>query len=64
VAAVVPQGDLPPDKELIDFCKQSIASYKAPAHIVRVDQLPRTFEGGKVKKHILREEFIKQQKGL
>jgi fatty-acyl-CoA synthase len=63
-AAVVPQGELPADQELIDFCKQSIASYKAPSHIVRVDQLPRTFEGGKVKKHLLREDFIKQQKGL
>jgi long-chain acyl-CoA synthetase len=63
-AVVLHQGKSATEQELIDFCKEKIASYKAPSAIDFISELPRTFEGGKVKKHILRDKFIKKQKGL
>ena len=46
-----------------DFCKADLASYKVPSIIEFRDALPRTFEGGKVKRNVLREE-IKKKQGL
>jgi fatty-acyl-CoA synthase len=44
------------EAELLDFCKQNLARYKAPAAIEFL-QLPRT-STGKVQKFVLRERFI------
>jgi acyl-CoA synthetase (AMP-forming)/AMP-acid ligase II len=47
------------EKELVEFCKSDLASYKTPSFIQFVGALPRTFEGGKVKRNVLREEYAK-----
>jgi acyl-CoA synthetase (AMP-forming)/AMP-acid ligase II len=44
-------------EEIISFCKQKISSYKCPTSVEFIDRLPRTFEGGKVMKTILREPY-------
>jgi malonyl-CoA/methylmalonyl-CoA synthetase len=56
-AAVVTRPSSPvPAEELIDFCRDQLASYKKPRTIRFVDQLPRNALG-KVQKHVLREEW-------
>jgi long-chain acyl-CoA synthetase len=50
------------EKELKEFCKADLASYKTPSIIEFVEALPRTFEGGKVKRNMLREEYAKKYK--
>jgi len=47
-------------EELIGFCKEQLASYKAPSAIWYIDQLPRRFELGKVMRFMLRDEYIKK----
>jgi len=54
-AFVVPrQGCHPTAGSIIDFCKQNLARYKAPKHVV-FGELPKTATG-KVQKHLLREK--------
>ncbi len=65
IATIVEKpGEKVNEQELIDFCKERIASYKTPSRVITVDELPRTFEGGKIKKHILRENYTKTQIGF
>jgi malonyl-CoA/methylmalonyl-CoA synthetase len=53
VAAVVPQeGQTPDASELIAFCRERLASYKKPRHVVFLQTLPRNALG-KVQKHLL-----------
>lgn len=60
-AAVVAQaGESPSEEDLVQFCKDRVASYKAPASIYFLEALPRTFEGGKVKRRTLREKYSQQ----
>ena len=47
-----PGQTLPADIELIGFCKQRLAAYKAPKYFIRVGDFPRT-AAGKVQKHLL-----------
>lgn len=61
-AVVLRPGETVPPQELIDFCKGKLASFKAPTVIEFVDALPRTFEGGKVQRRVLRERFIEKQR--
>ncbi len=61
-AAVLHPGQSATEEEIISFCKEHIASYKAPSSVLFRDALPRTFEGGKVKRNVLREEYIRQQR--
>ena len=60
VAAVEPQpGVLPDDAlaaELIGWCRDRIAHYKCPRHVVFVEALPR-HDNGKLYKHQLREQL-------
>ena len=56
-------GERIDEEELKAFCKAELASYKVPSIIEFRDALPRTFEGGKVKRNVLREE-IKKKQGL
>jgi malonyl-CoA/methylmalonyl-CoA synthetase len=42
--------------DLVAFCRDQLASYKKPRHIVFVDQLPRNALG-KVQKHLLQERL-------
>ncbi|MCS7280630.1 MAG: long-chain-fatty-acid--CoA ligase [Desulfobacterota bacterium] len=44
------------EQELIDFCKERLARYKAPKKIFFLDELPKT-GSGKIAKRILREQF-------
>ncbi len=45
-------------EEIIVLCKEKLASYKCPSHIHFIDALPRSFEGGKVLRRVLREQYI------
>jgi malonyl-CoA/methylmalonyl-CoA synthetase len=61
VAAVVPrsaakEGVLSAD-DLVDFCRDHLASYKKPRRVVFVAALPRNALG-KVQKHLLREQLL------
>jgi acyl-CoA synthetase (AMP-forming)/AMP-acid ligase II len=44
-------------EEIINLCKKELASYKCPSHIHFIDKLPRSFEGGKVLRRVLREQY-------
>jgi long-chain acyl-CoA synthetase len=57
---VVRIGETMTEKELIEFCKADLASYKTPTYIEFVQALPRTFEGGKVKRNVLRETYAQK----
>jgi len=53
VAFVVPQpGQAPTPEELIAWCRQRLASFKKPRHILFVESLPRNVLG-KTQKHLL-----------
>ena len=45
------------EQELIDFCKQHIASYKKPTSINFTESIPKTETGGKTSKWKLREQY-------
>jgi fatty-acyl-CoA synthase len=47
-----PGHALPPAPEIVAFCKQGMASYKAPRKFIPVKDFPRT-AAGKVQKHLL-----------
>jgi acyl-CoA synthetase (AMP-forming)/AMP-acid ligase II len=56
-AAVVPRPDQPVTAaELTEFCRARLASFKTPAHVVLVDELPRN-SLGKVLRRELRERL-------
>jgi O-succinylbenzoate-CoA ligase len=46
----------PTEQELVDFCKERLASYKKPTSVVFIDELPRN-AAGKVLKRVLREHY-------
>ena len=53
VAVIVPQeGQTPDAAELIAFCRERLASYKKPRHVVFAQTLPRNALG-KIQKHLL-----------
>jgi acyl-CoA synthetase (AMP-forming)/AMP-acid ligase II len=52
------------EEELIDFCRQHIASYKKPTSVDFVETIPKTETGGKISKRKLREEYGKALKNL
>jgi malonyl-CoA/methylmalonyl-CoA synthetase len=53
IAAIVHKADqTADDAEIIAFCRERLASYKKPRHVVFVDILPRNALG-KVQKHLL-----------
>ena len=55
-AIIVPMpGQTVDEKEIIDFCKQSLAKYKVPKNILFVEALPRN-PSGKILKNVLRKE--------
>ena len=55
IVSVVP-GQQVTGKELIDFCKDSIASYKKPKSVDFVDELPKN-NYGKIVKQELRAKY-------
>ena len=59
LAVVVSEGDVRPAPSLlVNWCKESLASYKVPAHFEFIDALPRN-PSGKILKQQLREEIGK-----
>lgn len=48
------------EAEIMDFCRERIARYKCPRHVVFMDALPRN-PSGKVLKRLLREPYWKGQ---
>ncbi len=55
VAVVVPGEGFDPD-ELVTWCRERLAGFKAPKAVVTVDELPRN-ASGKILKHQLRDRF-------
>jgi len=49
------------DKEMIEYCKQELSSYKKPKYVEFIDALPRN-SMGKVQKMVLREKEAKTLK--
>jgi fatty-acyl-CoA synthase len=59
VCAVIeadPGGPPLDEQELIQFCREHLASYKKPTQVVQVDEIPRT-PSGKARKFLLVEQF-------
>lgn len=54
---VLRQGKKASEKEIIDYCKLNLASYKAPKLIQFTDRLPKT-ASGKILKRELRERYL------
>lgn len=59
---VVKEGEKLSAEEVIQFCRERLASYKKPTSVAFVNALPKTKFGGKVLKRELREMFIKKVK--
>jgi len=55
---VLKQGQTADEQEIIRFCKDRIAHYKAPKSIDFIDALPRT-GSGKIQKKGLRDQYWK-----
>ncbi|MBI4340030.1 MAG: long-chain-fatty-acid--CoA ligase [Chloroflexi bacterium] len=56
-AVVVPKkGQRPKEQEIIEYCRQRLASFKKPESVVFVEELPRN-PMGKMLKRVLREQF-------
>jgi long-chain acyl-CoA synthetase len=53
---VLRTGEQSSEKEIIDFCKKSLASYKKPKSVEFVSELPRNPQG-KLLKKVLREKY-------
>ena len=60
VAAVVPRkGERVDADALVEHCRDQLASFKKPRRVFVVESLPRNALG-KVQKHVLREQLLKQ----
>jgi acyl-CoA synthetase (AMP-forming)/AMP-acid ligase II len=60
-AVVLKAGETATEEEIIAFCKEQQASYKAPKTIVFLEELPKT-GSGKIYKKGLRDPFLQQNK--
>lgn len=63
-AVVLHPGETMTAQDVTDFCKEKLASFKAPTYVEFVDALPRTFEGGKVQRRVLRERYMKRRQDM
>ena len=61
-AVVLKAGESATEDEIIAFCKQQQASYKAPKTVVFLDELPKT-GSGKIYKKGLRDPYWKKEMG-
>jgi acyl-CoA synthetase (AMP-forming)/AMP-acid ligase II len=59
-AVVLKTGETATEDEIIAFCKEQQASYKAPKAIVFLDELPKT-GSGKIYKKALRDPYLKKK---
>jgi len=61
-ALIVPrEGMQPTEAEIIAFCREHMAHFKAPTSVELVEKLPRTATG-KLQKYVLREQYWAGQK--
>ena len=58
-AVVLKENDTATEKEIIDFCKQHQAAFKAPKSVIFIDELPKT-GSGKIYKKALRDPYWKK----
>jgi non-ribosomal peptide synthetase component E (peptide arylation enzyme) len=58
VAFIVCRGQQPDSQELIEHCRQQIASYKKPKSIFFIEALPRILSTNKVDKKTLRARML------
>ncbi|MEA3221835.1 MAG: long-chain fatty acid--CoA ligase, partial [Thermodesulfobacteriota bacterium] len=58
---VLKQGEAATEKEIVDFCRDKLAAYKAPKIVEFRDTLPKSAVG-KVLRKVLRDEEVKKQK--
>jgi len=56
-AIVLKEGESLQEDDIVRFCKERLASYKCPSSFHFVKELPRSFEGGKVLRRVLRDKF-------
>jgi acyl-CoA synthetase (AMP-forming)/AMP-acid ligase II len=61
-AIVLKEGETATAEEIISFCKEYQASYKAPKAIIFLDELPKT-GSGKIYKKGLRDPYWKKRNG-
>ncbi|MDH3439020.1 MAG: crotonobetainyl-CoA--carnitine CoA-transferase, partial [Betaproteobacteria bacterium] len=59
---VLRQGKRLSGTELVEWCRQRMARFRVPGHVVFTDALPRT-SVGKIQKHFLRREYAGLAKG-
>jgi fatty-acyl-CoA synthase len=59
VIAPVDADDPPTQEEIVEWCRERLASYKKPSRVELIDALPRN-ASGKVLKFQLRETYIEQ----
>jgi acyl-CoA synthetase (AMP-forming)/AMP-acid ligase II len=61
-AIIVPrEGETPTEEEVVQHCKQKLASHKKPRKVIFVDALPRN-PSGKILKRNLRDQYRKIKK--
>ncbi|RLA99580.1 MAG: long-chain fatty acid--CoA ligase [Deltaproteobacteria bacterium] len=58
---VLKQGEKATEKEIIEFCREKLAAYKAPKIVEFRDSLPKSAVG-KILRKVLREEEVKKRK--
>ena len=51
-----------PEKELIDFCRQHLASFKVPRRVIFISDWPMT-GAGKIQRFVLKESLAQEQSG-
>ena len=59
---VLRQGKRLSGTEILEWCRQRMARFRVPGHVVFTDALPRT-SVGKIQKHLLRREYAGLAKG-
>ena len=57
-AVVVKKSESLTDKEIVEYCKEKLTSYKCPKHVSFVDDLPKS-NVGKILRRIIKENDLK-----
>ena len=62
VFVVLKEGETATEKEMIDFCKDKLATYKLPTEVEFREELPKTNIGKILRKDLRKEELAKRKK--
>ena len=60
-AVIVKKNESLTDKEVVEYCKKKLTSYKCPKHVSFVDDLPKS-NVGKILRRIIKENDLKNNK--